>query len=806
MERSELDTAWILLSAGLVFLMQAGFMCLESGLTRTKHSINVALKNLTDFGISVLLFWAFGSALMFGASASGWIGTSGWFPSVGQGDPHASAMFLFQAMFCGTATTIVSGAVAERMRYHGYLIVAILLSGVIYTVFGHWVWNGILTGQHTGWLAERGFVDFAGSTVVHNVGGWVALAVVLVIGPRRGRFPANGPPRRIPGSSLPTALLGTMLLWMGWFGFNGGSGLAFDAAVPGIIANTILAGAAGLVTAVITASFVRGYPDVGWAINGSLAGLVAITASCFAVSSAGAVAIGAIAGLVMIGTSYLLERARIDDVVGAFPVHGAAGIWGSLSVAIFGDLDRIGTGFSRFEQFQVQLLGVAVCFLWAFGVAYGLIRIIDRIYPLRVSAEGEHLGLNVTEHKETTELIDLFHDMEEQARTEDIAKRVTVEPFTEVGQIASRYNEVLDALERSIARTQGIVRTAMDGIVTFAGDGLRIESANPSAEVMFDYPSGALVGVHMDALLDDRDFDALSPDMALREVTGVRADGSRFPLELVVMPASVQGSVILSGTFRDITDRKRTRAELVAAKEGAEQASEYKSAFLANMSHELRTPLNAIIGYSQMLQDECEQAGHVQHIPDLDCIHGAGKHLLALISDILDLSKVEAGKLDLCLEFFDVPQMIDSVATTIKPLVSNNDNELVVQVAPEVRSLYADAQRVRQCLYNLLSNAAKFTEKGTIELRVGVQAGTVVFAVTDDGIGISAADQAKLFEPFTQADVSTGRRYGGTGLGLALTRKFCAMMGGTIELESREGEGTTFTMRLPAGVSLASAN
>lgn len=453
MDKTVLDLVWVVLCAGLVFLMQPGFMCLESGLTRSKNSINVAVKNIADFAVSVVLFWAFGFALMFGVTQSGFIGTNHFGVSFREAAPWLAVFFLFQAMFCGTATTIVSGAVAERMKFGGYLIGATVLSGVVYPLFGHWAWGGVIEGE-LGWLCARGFVDFAGSTVVHSVGGWFALALVILLGPRHGRFPEDGPPRRFTGQDVPYAVLGVLLLWMGWFGFNGGSTFEANDKVPLILVNTMLAGSAGLLTALAVGWPLRGRPEVDLMMNGSLAGLVAITASCHAVGAAAAILIGAVAAVAMLACTWLLERFRIDDAVGAIPVHAAAGVWGTVAVALFADIDVLGTNLSRPAQLGVQLLGAATCFLWAFGGGFVSMWFVNRLVPLRVTPEQEHIGLNVAEHGATTGAFDLLDVMGSQVNTGDFSQRVPVEPFTEIGQIAALYNRVMERLEHTALELQ----------------------------------------------------------------------------------------------------------------------------------------------------------------------------------------------------------------------------------------------------------------------------------------------------------------------------------------------------------------
>ena len=463
---SLVDLLWIVVASGLVFVMQGGFAFLESGLTRSKNSINVAVKNLTDLGVSILAFWLFGFAIMFGATRAGLFGTSGFFLR-SDGVAWTAAFFLFQSMFCSTSATIVSGAVAERMHFSSYIVSTIILSALVYPVYGHWAWGGFFLGRTQGWLEARGFIDFAGSTVVHSVGGWIALAALLIIGPRAGRFGDDGSARQVPASNVPAAVLGAILLWFGWFGFNGGSTLAMNASVAGIIVNTALAAAAGMVATLAVGWPLLGKPDVGLLINGSLAGLVAITAPCAYVNEAQAIVIGVVGGVAMLGGQVLLERLRIDDAVGAIPVHLVAGIWGTLSVGIFGDLQLLGTGLSRGEQLQVQALGILGAGAWAFGISLVLLWITNRISPLRVTAQDEEAGLNVAEHGASTEIYDLFRVMAQQEASGDLTLRVPVEPFTEVGQIARRYNQVLASLQDNLVEKSDyleILDNVSDGI------------------------------------------------------------------------------------------------------------------------------------------------------------------------------------------------------------------------------------------------------------------------------------------------------------------------------------------------------
>lgn len=441
------DSLWVVVASALVMSMQVGFCMLEAGLVRSKNTINVAMKNFMDFVVAALCFWAFGFALMFGLSHGGWIGGNeflyGSWPS-----PHGATFFLFQLMFCATAATIVSGAVAERLSFKGYLAITFIISGLLYPLAGHWAWNS------DGWLARLGFVDFAGSSVVHSVGGWVALAAVSILGPRLGRFSSGH--SLASAHSLGTSTFGTLILFVGWLGFNGGSGLVFDDRVPDILVNTVLGGVGGAIVSMGLAWRVLRLPDLPATLNGGIAGLVAVTANCHAVSPAESLLIGAVGGLVCFSFERLLARRHIDDVVGAVAAHGAAGAWGTIAVAVFGDPEILGTGLSFGGQLSVQTLGVLVIFAWAGGGGWLLLKTVNHLHPLRVSPEMERVGLNVSEHGASTEMVDLLSEMGRHREEGEFTRRLSMDAFTEVGQIAAEYNRVIDKVAEEMELREGI--------------------------------------------------------------------------------------------------------------------------------------------------------------------------------------------------------------------------------------------------------------------------------------------------------------------------------------------------------------
>ena len=448
--KSLVDTLWVINCAILVFIMQAGFMCMESGLSRQKNSINVALKNAADFGISVVIFWLFGFGLMFGKSFNGLFGTDLFFFATNISEYQT--YFVFQAMFVATAATIISGAVAERLKFIGYLVITVLATGIIYPIVGHWAWSSSYLGEamNKGWLASIGFVDFAGSTIVHSVGGWIALSGILILGPRIGKFSIANK-GKFTGSSFPLAVLGTLILWFGWFGFNGGSNGAMDDAVPLILINTFLAASFGLLTGLVISFLIHKKPDPIYIVLGPLAGLVAITAACNSVNSLLAIIIGIIGSIIAIIVAKILDRFEIDDVVGAVPVHLAAGIWGTLAVGFFSDLEIIGTGLTRFEQIKVQIIGIASIGAFSFIVSFILLKILNSFYPLRVSPLHEQVGLNIAEHGAASIEHDLISILDKQSTSGDLKIRGPQDPFTAGGVIGLYYNKLMSKLETSEA-------------------------------------------------------------------------------------------------------------------------------------------------------------------------------------------------------------------------------------------------------------------------------------------------------------------------------------------------------------------
>ena len=397
------DTVWTIVAGILVFLMQAGFAMVEGGFTRAKNVANIMMKNIGDFSMASLGFWILGFGIMFG-NGNSFLGTTGFFVAAGTGDLYSSlswtsvptlTAWFFQLVFCATAATIVSGAMAERTRFSAYLIFSFIISLIFYPMVGHWIWGG-------GWLAELGMLDFAGSTVVHSTGAWFALAGVIVLGPRLGRYSPAGRPLAIPGHNLMLATLGVLILWFGWFGFNPGS--TMGAAVNDIsltAANTNLAAAAAAIGALVTAWLLFGKPDLTMTLNGALAGLVAITCACAFVEPWAAILFfGFLPGVVVVFSVLMFDRIRIDDPVGAISVHGVCGALGTVLLGLFHAESGLFYGGGT-ALLIAQVVGVVAVFAFCMVCGLVMFNVIKGVVGLRVSAEEEMAGLDATEHGNT---------------------------------------------------------------------------------------------------------------------------------------------------------------------------------------------------------------------------------------------------------------------------------------------------------------------------------------------------------------------------------------------------------------------
>jgi Amt family ammonium transporter len=398
-----LSMIWLFVGAILVFIMQAGFALVETGLTRAKNATNIVMKNLMDFCFGAIVYWAVGWGFMYGSvgDAPGkFIGLSEFFKGP-MDDPSFHRDWFFQVVFAATAATIVSGAMAERVQFRCYLVYTCFISALIYPISGHWIWGG-------GWLSDLGFHDFAGSTVVHSVGGWAALVGALVLGPRIGKY-VKTPDGKIsvkafPGHNMPLAMLGVLLLWFGWYGFNGASTLdGMSPDIARVCVTTTLAAAAGTIGALFTSWILFKKPDASMSMNGALAGLVSITAPCAVVSPAASIIIGLIGGiLVVLAVEFIDKVLKIDDPVGASSVHLVCGVWGTVAVGIWGNVEGSAIGLLHgggFSQLGVQLVGILAVGAWTFCTSFILFSIIKATMGLRVDPKEERMGLDISEHK-----------------------------------------------------------------------------------------------------------------------------------------------------------------------------------------------------------------------------------------------------------------------------------------------------------------------------------------------------------------------------------------------------------------------
>ena len=578
---TSLDMIWVIFAAALVMLMQVGFMLLEAGSVRTKNAISVAQKNLLDFAFAALAFGVVGFAIAFGASSSVLpLGTDVELFLLQSIDSSTATFFVFQVMFCGTAATIVSGAVAERMRLRAYIVLSVILAALIYPLFTHWAWGNALTPSSGAFLANMGFVDFAGSTVVHATGGWFALAACLLLGARQNRF-VDGPPMRIGGHSAVLSSAGALFLFVGWIGFNGGSTLAASNAVPGIILNTLMAGSAGGVVGYGMMWF-RGAMLPERAINGMLGGLVAVTAGCHLVSPLAALFLGMLGGLTAnAANSFLERRLRIDDAVGAVGVHAFAGVVGTLGVAILAPVDLLPTG-SRVDQLLVQATGSLVNFALAFGIGLLLIAAIRPLVYLRVSAEGETAGLNVAEHGAKLGTDHIQAAIEMLAHSDpDAGGRLAIEVGDENEHLSATLNNLMDRLQHAEAERAIELEKARDDeesqrmaafgevaseAIFLLHDG-QVHSVNAAAAALFSTTADTLVGCSPADLVDPQHAEQMAAwleasDDVIRKASVRDGSGRLIPVELRFREMTLNRHCVTVLRMTDMSEREEAQRRI----------------------------------------------------------------------------------------------------------------------------------------------------------------------------------------------------------------------------------------------------
>ena len=813
------DAPWLLLGAVLLAVLPIGFCLREIGLVRQKNGVSVAYRHLASFAVAGLAFWILGYGFTHGTSAAGLIGTDRFLTSHADG---SGAFFLHQLVLCAVVAGVAGGALAERTRLVGYLAISALTAAFVYPFIGHWSWSGRLGGE-PGWLASLGFVDFGGASVVHATAGWLALAAALVVGPRLGRFGEDGSAPR--AGSYPVATVGVLILWFGWFGIGYAGYEGGDVELSRILVNTTLAAAAGGATLLALVWFIGGKPRIGASLNGSIAGLVGVSAGCHLFETVDAVIVGVIAAAACALAARLLERRGIDDAIGVWPAHAVAGTLGTILVAVLGGGAGYPGGNSPLEQFAVQCLGAAVVALWAFGIGYLLLRALDRAMPLRVGAEAEKLGLNVVEHDASSDLVDLLGGLRAQQEEGDFQHAIAVEPNSEAGQIAEEYNRVLERVRLEIETREEAYRqleeatefrfifeNAHEGIVQFARDG-RIMKANPAAAVLLGFVSetdlveqaGRWLAKlerldrpkHM-RMLRTLEAHGVARDVELSFTRALDGRTADVQIDLRRVPGRDGTPTTVLASIIDIGERKANE-RLRVERDAATAASHAKSEFLANMSHEIRTPLNGVTGMLELL-GRTGLDDHQRRFVDIAGTSAGA--LLSVINDILDVSKIEAGKLELDRATFNLPELLADVVDMFAPQAAGKGVELasVVPTTTPARVI-GDPERLRQVLVNLVGNAIKFTDEGAITLRcvttrVGTDEAAFRIDVADSGPGIAAGELERLFQPFTQADGSTTRRHGGTGLGLTISRQLVELMGGQIGVDSEPGAGTVFHVDL----------
>jgi len=818
-----IDTVWIFVCAFLVFIMQPGFMCLESGLTRSRNSINVAMKNVTDFCCSILVFWIVGYSLMYGKSYSG---IAGWGDEGKNFGLEGSAIFIFQAMFCGTSVTILSGAIAERVKFLTYILIAIFVSSAIYPVVGHWVWN------EDGWLAKLGFIDFAGATVVHVVGGWCALALLILIGPRRFRFNKFGRASRVYHSNLPMAMMGVMFLWLGWFGFSAGSNLSFDERVGTIIINTILATSSSLIASLIIERIFMGHYSARSVLNGVLAGLVSTTAACNILTPETSIILGVIASAVCFTAELVLLRFKIDDAVSAVPVHLFCGLLASLSAPVAYALHSDNQDI--LGMLAVQSLGNFSIGLYVFLTMYVFFKIVNRILPVRIDSKEEDVGLNISEHAQENEAYQLIQAMNRQKM--GLSSKAKVNAFSDTGLIAMHYNDTIEhleitkeKLERSKNQYEVLSKNSPVGIISVSVDG-EIQYVNEKCDEILGISGQELIGLnvidyqgqsHVLSSLQSL-LSQLCEKKHISKQISIEINGELSKYIYVQSSQSYSADETISGfimTFNDITDR-------VILEEKLKQSQKLESigTMAAGVAHEINSPLQFINSNIAFVQNSFEslidlQRMYTDMLADLGASVETNERKLDtdfLINEVpialeqtMDgvnrVSKIIQSMKELVhpssseFGFCDVNRTIEN-----STVITRNEWKVAANIHLDLDESLPEAwcveSEMSQVFIVLIVNAchaimeAKPDRKGDLKITSKLENNFIQVKFLDNGPGIPEDVIGRIFDPFfTTKDVGKG-----SGQGLSIAHRIITDgHKGEILVKSKVGKGTLFIVNIP---------